>query len=203
MPQDPIGTILQNEGGFVLNPNDRGLATNFGITQATLRIWLGRTATVDDVRTLDEATARTIYEKEYLYGPGINNLPDPPQVQILDIGVNRGPRVAIMMMQRVVNMAGFGPIDVDGVLGPQRVNAVTVAARQMGPYFNNAIVDARLQFYQQIVAKDASQQVFLQGWTNRAERFRIPLPAAMGISAPKITAPKVKAPRKARRQLNG
>jgi len=30
---DPISVVLRNEGGYVNNPNDRGGATNYGVTR--------------------------------------------------------------------------------------------------------------------------------------------------------------------------
>ena len=42
--------VLQFEGGFVNNPKDPGGPTNLGVTQATLSGFLGRQATIDEVK---------------------------------------------------------------------------------------------------------------------------------------------------------
>ena len=47
---DIITTVLKYEGGFVNDLADRGGATNWGITQATLTAWRKRPATVADVK---------------------------------------------------------------------------------------------------------------------------------------------------------
>lgn len=174
---DPIGEVLRNEGGYVNHPNDRGGPTNFGITQKTLREWLHRPARIEDVRKLTEAEAREIYEKRYLTDPRIHTLPNPPMTLILDMRINHGPRKAIRIMQRVINLAGFGPVDQDGILGPQTRDRAIAAQQTMGPYFQNAIVDERIKFFQRIAANDPRQQVFLKGWLRRAERFRLPVPS--------------------------
>lgn len=172
--ENPIDTIIRHEGGFVNRKEDRGGPTKYGITQAVLSEWLRRPASVEDVKALTEEEAREIYEIRYLTGPRIHLLPDPPQTILLDMAVNHGPAAAIKIAQRVVNAAGFGPIDVDGVLGPQSREAIAEAQEQMGPYFQNAIVDERVKLFNAIVRNDPSQAVFLKGWLARAASFKVP-----------------------------
>lgn len=174
--RDPISIILEHEGGYVNHPNDKGGPTNFGVTQQTLSEWLGRPASIDDVKNLTEAEAREIYETRYLTGPRIHLIPDPPRTLVLDMAINHGPRNAIKMTQRVVNLAGFGIIDVDGVLGPNSRAAIERAVEAMGPYFQNALVEERIKFFKNIVARNPKQEVFLKGWLRRAESFRLPTP---------------------------
>ena len=175
MPENPIDLILLHEGGYSNNPNDHGGPTKYGITQGTLRNWLKRPARVEDVKNLTEAEAREIYETNYLTGPRISTLPEPPQTQVLDIAVNRGPRRAIKMVQHVCNLAGFGPIDEDGVIGPQTRSTIIKAVAAMGPYFRNALVEERVKFYEEIIANDSDQEVFRKGWMARANRFLLPV----------------------------
>lgn len=169
--KDPIDTILEHEKGFVNHTSDRGGPTNFGVTIGTYSEWLGREATVEEVKNMSEETAREIYETRYLTGPRIHTLPEPPQTLILDMAVNHGPKNAIRMLQRVINQAGFGPISVDGVIGPTTRSKVEEARGEMGKYLQNAIVHERKDFYKRIVERDPSQEVFLKGWMNRANSF--------------------------------
>jgi lysozyme family protein len=179
---DPIDTIIKHEGGYVNHPNDKGGPTKFGVTQDVYSEWLGRDATVEDVKSMTEEVARDIYESKYLTGPRIHLLPEPLQTQVLDIAVNSGPRTAVKMLQRVVNKAGFGPVDVDGVLGPNTRKVVETANAEMGPFLSNALVDERRAFFEAIVARNPSQKVFLKGWLNRAESFREQIEDNSGIA---------------------
>lgn len=168
-----IKKILAHEGGFVDDIDDRGGATNFGITQITYSQWLGRPASVNDVRAMDIETAKEIYLTNYYYAPRINSLPKPIQPQAFDCAINHGPFRAIKFLQNVCNLAGFGTVIVDGVCGPKTRNAIKTAYREMEIFFINAVVDERIHFYRQIVENDASQKKFLDGWLNRAEKFRV------------------------------
>ena len=171
---DPIGEIiLKHEGGFVNDPLDAGGATNFGITISTLSQWRGYQVSVDEVRKMTEDEAREIYEKKYLKRPKIDKLPFPyPQVQVMDIGVNSGPRTGIKMLQKVLNLAGFDCGKPDGVIGPGTIGACNRAADEMGPYLDNALVDARIKYYLAIIERKPSQSRFRKGWLRRAESFR-------------------------------
>ena len=170
-----VETILHHEGGFVNDPADPGGATNFGVTIHTYSKWLGRKATVDEVRNMKLETAVEIYKQRYYYAPRINGLHEDVQPLVFDMAINHGPRNAVRMLQRTVNLAGFGPISVDGVIGPGTRGAVDRTADAMGNYFVNAIVDERLKFYNRIVERRPSSRKFLRGWTRRAESFRLPV----------------------------
>ena len=174
---DPIGNIiLKHEGGYVDDPADRGGATNLGITQATLTEWRGHPVSKDDVRNLTEAEAREIYESEYLKRPKIDWLPFPhPQVFVFDMAVNHGPGRAIKILQETINKAGFGPIGVDGGMGPMTKAAAERAQEEMGPYFQNAMVEERKAFYERIIANNPSQERFRRGWMRRADSFTLPV----------------------------
>jgi lysozyme family protein len=142
-----------------------------GITQKTLSGWLGRNATIDDVKRLDKETAKEIYIKNYLSGPRIDTLPDDIVPQVFDISINSGPRTAIKIVQKTVNLAGFGPIGSDGVMGPKTRNAAVAANEAMGKLFNNAIAYERINFYERIIENDPSQEKFRKGWMRRAKEF--------------------------------
>lgn len=168
-----LDEVIAREGGFVHHPADRGGPTKFGITQRTLSEWLGRPATVDEVRQLDEETAREIYVARYLAGPRIDTLPPEIVGQVFDMAVNHGPRRAVRILQEVLGLAGWA-VDVDGVIGPQTRRAAFAAQAEMGPFLTNAIADQRANFYRRLVAADRSQRVFLRGWLRRAEAFKVP-----------------------------
>ena len=170
---DLLDDVLAREGGYTHHPADRGGPTKFGITQGTLSAWFGRESSVEEVRSLDEETAREIYERDYYRAPRIDTLPEAIRPQVFDCAVNHGPRQAIRFMQRVLNLAGFGPVDVDGGLGPQTRSAADRAQAEMGPLFNNAIMHERRNFYRTIVARDSKQDVFLAGWLKRAGEFEM------------------------------
>jgi lysozyme family protein len=179
--------LLRREGGFTMDKADTAhygaasnkpgakwdcYGTNMGVTQATLSDWLGRQATIDEVRTLDEETARHIYETRYYYAPRFDKLPERIQPQMFDIGVNSGPKRANLMLQGIINAAGFGPVDVDGVLGPQTLRQAFLAEEQMGPFLSNALVEERKAFYRRLIDGNPANAKFERGWMARAEEFR-------------------------------
>ena len=168
---DAIDEIIHTEGGYVNNKADKGGPTKYGITQRTLSYYLNRQASIEDVKNVTKETAREIYEKMYLTGPRISTLPFPIQNMILDMAINHGPRNAIKMLQRTVNASGFGPISVDGVLGPNTRKHVEEAISKMGKVFQNAVVEERITFMKNIVIRDPSQSVFIDGWVARAKRY--------------------------------
>ena len=171
--EEIIKGIIHREGGYINHPNDRGGPTKYGITQRTLSRYYGYNASIEDVKNLDKSVAYDIYERDYYRAPGIDKIPEQLQSIVTDASVLYGPRRAIKFLQNIVNEAAFGPIAVDGALGPNTKKTANIAYEEMGPYFVNAYVEERIMFCERIVANNPSQAVFLKGWTNRANKFRV------------------------------
>jgi lysozyme family protein len=175
-----LDMIIRNEGGYVSNPADRGGPTNMGVTQATLSQYLGRQASIQDVKNLTMDQAKEIFARNYVSGPRIDTLPADIVPVLADASVLFGPKRAIMFLQTVLNKSGYGPVDVDGVIGPISRQKVidaygdgTPSKTVPGKYLVNAIVHERIAFCQRIVANDPSQGIFLDGWNNRSNRFLV------------------------------
>lgn len=174
MSNDPITDVIKMEGGFVNLPEDKGGPTNLGITQKSLSEYLGRPASVEDVRRLSEATAREIYERKYYSGPRIDLLPEPPRNLVFDMSVNHGPKRAIKILQKALNQVYHQHLSIDGVLGPTTRGVLTEALATLGAAaVQNEIVNVRIAYYDYIVRKDPSQKKFYRGWVRRAKSFLI------------------------------
>lgn len=181
-----LDDVIRSEGGFTNDPDDTAhqkrrskgdkwdsYCTNMGITQYTMSEWLGRQATVDEIRSLDVDTVREIYEKRYYSDPRFHTLPLTIQPVLTDAGILYGQRTAVKFLQQVLNMAGFGPIDEDGVIGPQCRRAAERAHAEMGGYLINALVERRIERAKEIIRKNPAQGKYWNGWRNRSNRFRV------------------------------
>ena len=158
-----LDELLAREGGFVNHPDDKGGPTNHGITQATLSGFLGRPATIDEIRNLTADVARNIYLQLYYYRPHLDLLTnDAVAAQVLDFGVNSGPATAVQHLQRMV-----GAKD-DGALGPLTAAAVAQFINLYGVRTTIGLYLAlRLRFLAKIVQKNPTQRTFAAGWMNR------------------------------------
>lgn len=184
---DIINEIIKTEGGFTNDKDDNahyGIAdprkgqkyncycTKYGITQDTLSHWLGRQASVEEVKTLDIPTASMIYENHYYFSPRFDALPSEIQAQMVDIGVNSGPKTAIKLLQRVIKAISEKEIDIDGILGPETLKISHLVAETLGNKFNNLIVEERKRFYLAIIEIRPKNAKYKVGWMARAEKFR-------------------------------
>lgn len=168
---DLIDDVIRREGGFVDHPADRGGPTKYGITRRALSRYLERAATLEEVRDLSRDLAAEIYRRDYYAAPRIDTLPEGIQAFVFDSAVNHGPRRAVRFLQEVCNAAGFGPLDVDGICGPNTRGVVAEADRVMGDRLLAALVEERRNFYRLLAAEDPSQEVFLDGWMKRVAEF--------------------------------
>lgn len=170
-----LDKVIEREGGYVDHPADRGGPTKYGITLATYGAYLGRKASAEEVKALDVKTAREIYYTRYYLPARIDALPKEIRGIVFDMCVHHGISRAIRILQRVINQAGVAEetLTEDGVNGVKTHGAAAASQAAMGDYFLNALVDERLTFFRHIVGHNPSQLVFLKGWENRAEGFRV------------------------------
>ena len=160
--------ILPNEGGYVDNPNDRGGATNFGITQGTLDTWNEQNnGFPEDVADLEIDQASTIYEAMY-WPTGMDQIKSQAVAsKMLDIMVNFGVSGGLKIIQSAANSVVIPGTTVDGRMGPSTVSTINAAEPTA---MLKAMVTVLQDRYNGIVQRDASQSGFLNGWLARAAR---------------------------------
>lgn len=173
--------IVAREGGFVDDPDDPGGATNHGVTIHTMRrlgIDLTGDGRVDtaDVRRLTREQATQIYIEHYFHAPRIGALPDVLHASVFDMQVNAGSQ-AVRILQRLLSDMGF-PCTPDGVIGPQTIRAVHLAADAAPAHLADAYGIARRNYYYALAdARPASRKYARRrdgskgGWITRAEEF--------------------------------
>ena len=160
---DMVKVVLKFEGGYVNNPADKGGETNYGITAATAH-GAGYTGAMKDM-TVDQAKA--IYRKLYWEKPGFDKITDDSLAMALfDQGVNMGTGTAVKNLQQAYNYLNSEVIQVDGLLGPNTVQAVN--SYKYPADLLNCLNGVRISRYLEIVENNPTQKVFLRGWLRRA-----------------------------------
>lgn len=178
MTKDQIfDSILGKEGGYVNNPDDKGGATNWGITQVVARAHGYK----GDMRNLNRETALAILHADYWTGPRfdqVNALSPSIAAELCDTGVNMGPATASKFLQRALNVFNkqqslYPDIAADGQIGPRTIAAlksyisargndgVTVMLKAM-----NSLQGAR---YVELAELRPANETFAYGWFERVE----------------------------------
>lgn len=151
-----ITDVIEREGPPSNDKDDKGGRTAFGISERS-----HPSAWADGKVTEDEA--REIYLQKYVKGPGFDRVPEPLRSQLVDWGVNSGPLLAIMELQRVLGVTA------DGIIGPQTLGAIEAASASL----NNQLVASRVRMIGRIVKRDPTQLKWINGWLNRALEFLV------------------------------
>lgn len=168
-----IDDIIKREGGYVYHKDDRGGATNGGITEAVARHY-GYTG---DMKALPMDLIREIYRKRYFYEPGFDKVEKLSLLiadKMTDIGVNMGQSRAVMFLQRSLNLFNRDNIDypiltVDGNLGPMTLRALDAFLQKRKNekgeiVLRRALNNRQGDKYFDIAEKDKSQKAFTYGW---------------------------------------
>jgi len=118
--QNSFELVLDSEGGFSTDPDDKGNqmpdgrpgATNLGVTMMTWEMYVQRQATIDEMKTLTPDDVEPLYKRLFwdkVWGDkqftGVDYL-------LFDCAVNTGVAQCVLFLQRAV---GAQP---DGQLGP-------------------------------------------------------------------------------------
>ena len=134
--------VLKWEGGYVNNPNDKGGATNKGITQYTYNNWLKTHGLQPrSVKFITDDEVEQIYYKNYWLAAGCDKM---------------SPEFAILAFDTAVNM------------GVSRVKEFLEAAQWQYP---EKFIAAREAKYKEF-AKYGNQKIFLKGWLNRLNSLK-------------------------------
>lgn len=182
-----IDRTLDIEGSAYTNdPKDSGGPTKWGITQATLSNYRARPVTPEDVENLTRAEAWNCYDWLYVSKPGFTKilpLSEPIAAELIDTGVNCGPTVAILMLQRLLNALNdegrlYRDLKVDGDLGQATIDALRAYLKARGTegmlVLHRALNCLQGERYVDLAEKSVKNERFLYGWL----RARVGLLAA-------------------------
>lgn len=145
------------EGGYVNDPDDKGGATNYGITWSTYQRWLSRngnkwrqehglsyTNPMDAQNSIKHITLREateIYRTEYWIASGADKIPDLETAQaVFDTAVLQGVGTSINLYK-----------ESDGD--------------------KEKMLELRRKAFREIAANDPTQKKFLKGWLGRVDKL--------------------------------
>ena len=158
--------ILKWEGGYVNDPDDRGGATNMGITLNTWKaIGYPKNGTGKiqdtDIQKLSVEDFKFVLKK-YWDKCGGDEIANQGVAEIWVDWLWASGQYAIRKVQQLVGVRA------DGIVGPATVAAVnSVYPHQLFA----SIADSRLEFVEAIVKRDPTQAKFLKGWQNRINSY--------------------------------
>jgi lysozyme family protein len=163
-----IEHVFKHEGGFNDIKEDRGGATNWGISLVFLKS-VGKDIDGDgdvdwlDIKKLTKDEAKELYYDNF-WKPLYERLPERLAIKVFDLGVNAGNGASHKVLQRALNLLGSNLVT-DGVIGQ---NTITEVGKYPEVQILYAFCKMQLDFYNKIVEKNPSQAKFIKGWTNRA-----------------------------------
>jgi len=164
-----IEDILGKEGGFVDHPDDRGGATNWGITERVARDH----GFEGHMRDLPRKEAKRILEADYWHKPGFAQLSAismPIAVKLTDMGVNMGPSFGGRTLQRWLNVFNRREpeLTTDGIIGLRTCEALALFIAARGKDGEEVLLKAinctQGDRYLAITESRRANESFIFGW---------------------------------------
>ena len=150
------------EGGEANHPLDRGGHTYRGITQGLYDRWRRKKGREHrKVTEIDDSEIEAIALEEFWLPCRCNDLPADLAVAVFDMAFHSGVGDARRALQKALGVTQ------DGIIGEHTL----AAARAAGPDAVSDFLKARGAELQDILIRDPSQVIFLEGWINRLIDF--------------------------------
>jgi lysozyme family protein len=139
-----------------------------GIILDTLSEYLGRPATLEELKALTVVTATPIVQWKLAQFAKRHNLHaiafDPLRLQVIDFSYNSGPGIAIRWLQRVLRLRRSGQMDSDTVWAVQHQDSWLV---------HHAYIAARLQMIDMWTDSEQRRKAWEEGLENRSLSFSL------------------------------
>ncbi len=148
-------TSFRKEGSCGSHPNDHGGYTCYGCASNGLCAGI-------DMKNITRSKVEDLYYTNVYTAHNVNKLPDAFRGYLLWGMSGSGSITGIKQFQAALGVEQSGKID----------DATIYAAEHFVGDFADVYTNNREQFYLNIVARDASQDVFLNGWLNGLQLLR-------------------------------
>jgi len=163
------------EGGYIDDPSNSRLATNFGITLARLRRFLrdpglGR----DDIRHVTCATVSALYLTDFWNRTRCDALPSGIDLMVFDHAVNAGTDRAGRALQLA---CGHKRTEIDGAIGPDTLSRVGLTDTM-------TLLDALTAMQRTSYRQMAAYGLFGESWLARLDRRRAKALELMALDEP-------------------
>ena len=154
--------ILSFEGGFVSDPDDRGGATNRGVTIATYRHTFGSQKTVSELKNISDEEWDMVYRSLYWCQMRADDIEDQSIANLMvDFAWCSGVARASRYLQKAVGTKQ------DGIIGARTLKAVNASdAKALFRTLHN-----QREAYIRSIAK-GSQRKYLRGWLRRLDAIQ-------------------------------
>ena len=159
-----IPKVLKWEGGFINHPNDKGGATNKGVTLSTFRKYFGKTKTVNDLKNITNEQWQYIFKNGFWDRWKADLIKNQSIAELLVDWLYNSGTLGIKYPQQVL---GVVP---DGVVGQKTLSAINNYPNQEELFYK--LWNRRKKHYEDIVKRNPSQKVFFNGWMNRLNSFK-------------------------------
>lgn len=169
-----IDMILQHEGGFVNDPDDKGGFTYRGITRKNFPNWEGWQIVDTNLPLKNgqiikneelEQYVREFYYDNFYHLMKIDEIDNMLiSGHLLCHGVNAGIKNSVKILQKSINTICNDNISVDGIIGKITLN---YANSNVQEEIANEMIVKRKEYYTNLAKRNPSQQKFLKGWINR------------------------------------
>lgn len=147
---EAFAKLMQHEGGYVNHKDDKGGATNWGITESVAR----ESGYTGNMRDLTQDKAKAIYRASYWTPVRADQLPAILRYSVFDACVNSGVSQSVKWLQRALNVADDGKIG-PATLGAANANDASVTLAKFNGH--------RLEF----MAGLTNWPAFGRGWARR------------------------------------
>ncbi|GKN53065.1 TPA: hypothetical protein RFU08_003203 [Klebsiella pneumoniae subsp. pneumoniae] len=163
--------ILQHEGGYVNDPNDRGGETNMGITIATWRAYapsdLGIEATTNTLRNMTKEQAEIIYYNHYWEPKGFCKL-ETIKIALMLYGWTITSGRAVTQVRKMLHNEYNINLVVSNTMDDDMIHCVNAIEDQ--EQLLSRIAEVRKEYYRSLTITNGepnTQVRFLTGWINR------------------------------------
>ena len=146
---EAIEFVLEQEGGYTLDPHDPGGETNFGNSKKSYPSL--------DIKNHSRSDAVEIYRRDFWKPCRCDDLPKHFAFIVFDTAVNQGPRVSIRILQIALG------VSVDGIIGPKTL----AAAASAKPKVIRLALAERLAAYSRLMAEKQNLLRYALNWSFR------------------------------------